>query len=106
MALQHVRPGEKVHLASPASAADARTSALVKTDAFEAMQLVLRAGEEISPHAVGGYATIQCLEGEVVLTTNEQIRLAPGDWLYLDRGEKHSVAANKDSSLLVTILFK
>jgi quercetin dioxygenase-like cupin family protein len=106
MALRHVRAGEKVRLASVASAPDAKTSALVKTDAFETAQLVLRAGEEIAPHAVPGYATIHCLEGVVMLTADKDIQLAAGDWLFLDRGERHSVSAIKDSSLLVTILFE
>jgi quercetin dioxygenase-like cupin family protein len=106
MALLHVRPGEKVHLPSPASSADAKTSALVKTDGFEAMQLILRAGEQISPHAVAGYATIHCLDGNVVLQADKEVQLVSGDWLYLDRGEKHAITANADSSLLVTILFK
>jgi len=104
MALHHACPAERIHLASVADP-DARTSALVKADAFEAVQLVLRAGEEISPHAVPGYATIHCVEGVVILRTDEDIRLNAGDWLYLDRGERHSVVGVQDSSLLVTILF-
>ncbi len=106
MALRHAAPGERVRLASAASVPDARTLALVKTDAFEAMQLVLRAGEKIAPHAVPGYATIHCLEGSVVLRTDEDIPLGAGEWLYLERGERHSLSAIEDSSLLVTILFE
>jgi quercetin dioxygenase-like cupin family protein len=106
MALHHVRAGEKVRLASPASAAHGKTAALVKTDGFEAVQLVLRAGEDISAHAVPGYATIHCLEGKLILTTDEDIELGSGDWLYLNRGQRHSVSAVEDSSLLVTILLQ
>jgi quercetin dioxygenase-like cupin family protein len=104
MALHHAHPAEKIRLASLGAPA-AKTSALVKTDAFEAVQLVLRAGEDIAPHSVPGYATVHCLEGLVLLETTEQLRLAAGDWLYLDRGQKHSISAIDDSSLLVTILF-
>jgi quercetin dioxygenase-like cupin family protein len=106
MALHHLQAGEKVRLASPRSAAGAKRSALVKTDAFEAVQLLLRAGEDIAPHAAPGYATIHCLEGRIILDTDERIELAAGDWLYLGRGERHSVTALEDSSLLVTILFE
>ena len=105
MALHHARPGEKVGLQSLASTLDARTVALVKTDAFEVVQLVLRAGETIAQHSVAGYATVQCLEGSAILKTTEEIRLSRGDWLYLNRDQGHSVSAIEDSSLLVTILF-
>lgn len=105
MALAHAMPGQVVQL-SRALPADARRVAFVKTDAFEAVQLVLRAGDEIARHAVPGYATIQCLEGSVILETDKKIELSAGDWLYLDRGEPHSVSAVEDGSLLVTILFE
>lgn len=104
MALHHVSSAEKIHLASVADPA-AKTSALVKTDSFEAVQLVLRAGNDIANHSVPGHATIHCLEGLVFLNTTERLKLVAGDWLYLDRGEEHSVSAIEDSSLLVTILF-
>ena len=105
MALHHVTAGEKVRLVS-ADSPDAKTSAFVKNDAFEAAQLVLRSGDTIAAHAVPGFVTILCVEGSVTLHAGEQVRLDAGDWVYLDRGERHSVAANKDSSLLVTILFE
>jgi quercetin dioxygenase-like cupin family protein len=105
MALHHVLPGEKVHLPSTASAAQKGTAALVKTNGFEAAQLVMRAGDLIARHSVPGYATVHCLSGSVTLQTDKAILLGPGDWLYLDRGQEHSVAADADSSLLLTILF-
>jgi quercetin dioxygenase-like cupin family protein len=105
MALHHARPAEKIHLKRVA-VPTAKTSALVKTDAFEAVHLVLRAGDEISSHSVPGYATVHCLEGAVLLRTAEQLQLAAGDWLYLERDQEHSVSAIEDSSLLVTILFE
>lgn len=80
-------------------------AALVKTDGFEAVQLVLRAGDDIAEHAVPGHATIHCLEGRVLLKMEDDLQLTAGDWVYLDRGQKHSVSAIEDSSLLVTILF-
>lgn len=106
MALHHLVPGEKVHLASRASAAEARTAALVKTDRFEVAQLVLGAGDVIARHSVPGYSTIHCLEGKVMLETDEPIELSPSDWLYLDRGQEHSIRAVENCSLLLTILFE
>ena len=103
MALHHVRAGEKVHLLSAVSGE--KTAALVKNDRFEAAQLVLRAGESIRRHSVPGYASIQCLEGSVVLDGKERVEIQAGEWLYLDRGEEHGVSANEDSVLFLTIFF-
>jgi quercetin dioxygenase-like cupin family protein len=104
MALHHARPCEKIHLSSTASRE--KTAALVKTERFEAAQLVLRAGDAINRHSVPGYATIQCLEGAVILEAGESIELKAGDWLYLGRGQEHSVSALENSSLLLTIVFE
>ena len=105
MALHHLGPGDKVHLPSLASH-KTKTAALAKTDAFEAMQLILRSGDVIADHALPGFVTIVCLEGSVTLYGAKQMRLSAGEWMYLDRGEKHSVVAHEDSSLLVTIMFE
>ena len=105
MALRHALPGEKVRLAFGAFCADARTGALVKTDRFEAAQVVLHAGGKIARHSVIGFASVHCLAGRIVLETDEQVELIAGDWLYLDRGQEHSVRAIEDSSLLLTIMF-
>ena len=79
---------------------------VVKTGSFEAAELVLRAGDSIARHSVPGYAIVHCLAGSVTLETERPIQLGPGDWLYLDRGQEHSVRAAEDSSLLLTILFE
>ena len=106
MALAHAAPGEKVHLPPLDSMpADARTSALVKTDRFEAVHMVLRAGSNIAPHAVDGPITLHCLEGAVVLEAGRRIALGAGDWVHLDPGERHALSASEDSALLLTILF-
>ena len=105
MALHHVSPGEKVNLEELRSGPGRRATAIVKTDAFEAAQLVLRAGEEISSHSVPGYAIVHCLEGRVMLRAHREAELSAGDWVYLQRGEEHSVSATEDSVLLLTILF-
>lgn len=105
MALHHLEPGDKVQLSPVASPEGVKTRALVKTDRFEAVQLVLHARDQISGHSVPGYATLQCLEGAVTLRMSEEVRLETGDWVYLDRGDEHSLCAIEDSSLLLTIFF-
>lgn len=106
MALVHIEAGEKHQLPTLASlASDAVTSALVKTDRFEAVHLFLRAGTRIPPHAVKGYLTLHCLEGLVTFECRRKHELTAGDWLYLSRGEEHGLTAIEDSSLLLGILF-
>lgn len=107
MALPHAAPGEKVNLTALASVSGrAKTSAIVKTERFEAAHLVLQAGSDIAPHAVDGHITLQCLEGAVVLEADQNIDLGKGDWVYLERGAKHALTALEDSTLLLTILFE
>ena len=108
MALQHARPGEKVSLPALSSslALGLKTTALVKTDRFEAIHLVLCSGTNIPQHAVAGYLTLQCLEGSATLTTDRRsIDLEAGDWIYLERNERHGLSAARDCSLVLTILF-
>lgn len=105
MALQHAKAGEVVHLPSLASERGATGSAaLVKSDRFETIHLVVPAGSTIPPHHVAGYLTLHCLEGRVTLGPSE-IELGAGDWVYLDRGDQHSVQGVEDARLLLTILF-
>lgn len=106
MALKHAKPGETVALRPLGSAlATARTSALVKSDRFEAVRLVIPAGTTIPSHKVDGYITLHCIEGLTILAADIDIELRPGDWVYLERGMSHSVRAIEDSSLLLTIFF-
>ena len=106
MALKHAKPGEVVSLQPLGSAlGGAKTSALVKSDRFEAVRLVVPAGTVIPSHKVDGYLTLHCLEGWIVLGAGKDIELGAGDWIYLERGTAHSVRGVEDSSLLLTILF-
>lgn len=105
MALQHAEPGEVVHLPSLAPERGATgTAALVKSDRFEAIHLIVPARATIPPHQVPGYLTLHCLEGHVTLGPSD-IELRAGDWVYLERGEPHSVHGVEDARLLLTILF-
>ncbi|WP_212742234.1 hypothetical protein [Sphingomonas sp. 3P27F8] len=94
-----------VHLPTLASERGATGSvALVKSDRFEAIHLVVPAGSTIPPHHVAGYLTLHCLEGLVTLGPKD-IALGAGDWIYLERGDQHSVQGVEDARLLLTILF-
>jgi len=85
---------------------DARTTAIVKSESFEAVRLIVRAGAEIPAHQVSGAITLHCLEGRVLLGLAESaLELCASQWVYLDGGAGHSVKGIEDSSLLLTILF-
>lgn len=106
MALRHAEAGEVVDLRPlGASLADATTSALAKTEQFEAVRLVLPSGKTIPQHAVSGQITLFCIEGSVRLHTDREIVLGAGQWVYLERGEPHAVEAVEESALLLTIMF-
>lgn len=108
MALQHAKPGEVIHLQPRGEKlTETATAAIVKSPGFEAIRFIIRAGVEIPTHAVAGHLTLHCLEGAVELGLKQGIvKLAAGDWLYLDGGEPHSVKGLEDSALLLTIIFK
>jgi quercetin dioxygenase-like cupin family protein len=108
MALQHADPGEIVDLRPLGEELkQAKTAAIVKSDRFEAIRLIVPAGRTIPSHQVTGTITLHCLEGRVSLgLTQSRIELRDGDWLFLKGGEPHSVEGIEDSSLLLTIIFE
>lgn len=107
MAIHHADPGEIVDLRPLGSGLKtARTTAIVKSDEFEAVRLVVPAGREIAPHRVAGKMMLHCLEGRVRLGLgSSSLELSAGHWLYLERAVEHSVKGVENSSLLLTILF-
>ena len=104
MALDHAQPGETVRLAGLSRD---HATALVKTDQFEAIHLVVGAGTKLAPHSVAGEFTLQCLTGRIRLSRPDSgdVILQAGEWLYLGRGEEHGVEGLEDATLLLTILF-
>ncbi len=108
MAIPHATSGEIVSLRPLGdAAAQARPYALVKTTEFEAMRLFLSAGKELKEHKVDGSITLQCLEGRVEFRFDGETRvMMPGDWLYLVGGVSHSLFAQENASLLLTIMLR
>ena len=108
MAQPHAKPGEVVDLRPLGPALrDAKTTALIKENHFEAVRLIVHAGTDIPPHKVAGDIMLHCLEGEIVLGLGaSEVILKGGDWLYLKGGEMHALRGIVDSSLLLTILFE
>ena len=107
MAKHHATSGEIFDLKPLTSGLKAaRTRAIVKTDAFEAVRLVAHAGTDIKAHKVDGPITLHCLEGRVqVDLPDKSLELSAAQWVYLEGGIPHAIKAIEDSSLLLTIVF-
>ena len=108
MAIPHAYPGIPVDL-RPAeeSLSEARTTALVKNNAFEAVRMVLPKGREVChDHQVEGAITVHCLEGRAALTVGDATHDLPaGHWLYLLGNDPHTLRGVEDSLVLLTIMF-
>lgn len=106
MALPHAQPLDIIDVRPlGAGLLDAVTTSLLKTRALQLMRLVLPAGQALPEHSVPGAITVQCLEGETVLTMpTRTCTLSTGQLVVLDGGEPHALKATTDSTLLVTLL--
>lgn len=106
MALEHACSGEPVDLHPVGEAlTEVTTTALVKTDAFEAIRLVIPKGHKFPTHQVKGSLTFQCLEGRVAFTAEGKTQeLVAGQWLFLNGQEPHSLVGLENSSALLTIM--
>ncbi len=80
------------------------STTLIQSDRIKVIRMVLKAGTELSQHKAPGDITVQCIEGQIEFTALGKTEvLQPGQLLYLADREPHSVAANQDSSFLLTI---
>lgn len=106
MAIPHAEPGEIVDIQPfGPSLPDRETYTLVKTDDLEILRLILPRGREIATHSAPGEITVQGLEGRVAFTAlDKTVWLVPGHLLYLKANTPHSLRAEENSSLLLTIL--
>ncbi len=108
MALPHAQALDIIDIRPLGSGLDdAVTTSLIKTPALQLMRVVLRAGHGLPEHSVAGAITVQCLEGEAVLTTPARsCHLGAGRLVVLNGGEPHALRAVTQASLLVTVLLK
>ena len=107
MAIAHAVAGKAMNLfLSESELGRAKTTALIKTSNFEVIRLCVDSKQEIAPHKTKGPITVQCLQGKVNFTVGEtENEMTPGDWLYLEGGQVHSLLGIEDSVLLLTIVF-
>lgn len=107
MALKHAKPGEIVDLRPLGDKLNgAKTSAIIKSELFEAIRLIVHTGTTIPTHEVAGNVMLHCLEGHVRLGLSDgDIDLKAGEWVFLDRWENYAISGVEDSCVLMTILF-
>lgn len=108
MAIPHAAPAVPLDLQPQGEVlSEATTNALVKSDAFEAIRLVIPEGHEVChDHRVDGPITLLCLKGQIAFTSDGQTRALPeGHWLFLPGGVPHTIAGVENSLVLLTILF-
>jgi len=108
MSLPHPASGELIDLRPLGDKlTDAASIALVRTEDFEVMRLVLPKGRSIPEHSVEGEFTLQCLEGMVELQAQgKKQRIEPGQLIYLQGQTPYAIHALDNASLLMTMLRK
>lgn len=108
MALPHATSGQLIDIRPLGTRISSSVSnALFKTPQLELMRLVLPCGKGMPEHAVPGAVTIQCLEGAIELHAHQSTQtLRAGELVYLAGGERHSLHALEDSSVLLTLLLQ
>jgi quercetin dioxygenase-like cupin family protein len=106
MAIPHAQPGQPLIICPTAgTSAPQQTTTLIKTDSLEVIRVVMSKGKQLARHTVLGEIMLQCLSGSATLYFGErECELSPGTLTYLSGGQEHSLTANTDSSLLLTIV--
>jgi quercetin dioxygenase-like cupin family protein len=107
MGLKHATPGEIVNVFSLKTTLErAKAVTLVKTNSFETICMRVDANHEIPEHKAKGPITLQCLDGKIYFTVNQkEHEMSAGDWLYLEKGQLHSLKGIENSVLLLTVIF-
>jgi len=106
MALVHAQPLDVINVQPLGTRlGEVKTHSLLKTGKLQLMRVVLAAGQSMPEHHVSGEITIQCLEGEVLVSTpRREQALKTGEMMALPAHEPHALQARGEASLLVTIL--
>ncbi len=109
MSIPHAAPGIPVDLRTQNEAlSEAKTYALVKCEAFEAIRMVVPKNHEVCHgHEMDGPITVQCLEGTIALDVDgDQHSLKAGQWTFVPAGVPHTITGVEDSLMLLTVIFQ
>lgn len=106
MTTTQVNPGEVIN-AQPSSSTSSEPlkTTLFKTEQVELIRLALPTDKIIPEHKAPGQIIVQCLAGRVdFAAAGKTETLGPGQLLYLEAGELHSLHCLEAASVLVTKL--
>lgn len=82
----------------------ARTTTLFRENGLRTLLLHLKASEQIPEHQTRGAITVHCLKGEAIFLSGDvRVELRPALLISLAPGTPHSVVAQQDTLLLVTV---
>jgi quercetin dioxygenase-like cupin family protein len=103
----HINEGEVVNLEELREDLDvSSTHALARTETMEVIRMVIPKNKAVKEHHVEGEIQVQCLKGLVQFEFGNNTRtLKKDDWLFLGKGVSHSLQAEEDTVILLTILF-
>ena len=106
MSLPHATSGDVIDLKPLADRLPlALSTAIVRTAHLELIRSVLHRGRSVPEHKVDGELTIQCIEGKLTVHAHGlKIPLAAGELIFLSGGVPHAIAAEEDSSALLTLV--
>ena len=77
---------------------------LLNADHARVVLLRMASGHRIKPHLSKSPLTFQVISGQIIFTVGDDVReLRTGDWIAVPLGTVHSVAAESDSAVLVTL---
>jgi len=83
---------------------DRNAITVFKTNGLRIVLVALHAGTKIKEHRAEGIISVQVLEGMIQFNANDQdINLARGQMLALQKGISHSVLAKEESVFLLTL---
>jgi len=81
-----------------------RTTTLLRENGLRTLLLHLNSGEQIPEHQTRGAITVHCLKGEATFLNGEEpVELKPASLISVAPGVPHSVIAQQDTLLLVTM---
>ena len=105
MSQPHAAPSQVVQIAPLGAQLPMPVStAIYKAAQWEVVSLVLPAGKSMHEHTAPGEITLYCLEGWVWFQSSGAAQpMRAGDFVHLAAGAPHSLRAEQDSSLLLTL---
>jgi quercetin dioxygenase-like cupin family protein len=82
-----------------------RATPLISSGESRQMLFTFRAGQELASHRARGPISVLILSGRLQFAAGGEARmLEPGQFVTLDAGIQHSVRADQDSVMLLTLL--